>query len=227
MPVLIAVVYYLHDIPKYRRMQSRIELVTHEMASILQNISQKRKDKRITFDDIKYAMSAAFLTVFPGVTQYPDKGLGKPVSAFPVGYFPTIYVYCVIGNSDGTKASVIWLKHAYTDYYSVGRRGGVECADHVGSIVRYRTDSDPSSIYPGLKIASNEIKIIVECSFCYHQYSNWSFSNNTLCSSVPIEKAMGFYFMQLKRKTQRMEDYLSTVVIFTPKSGLFDNNAPT
>jgi hypothetical protein len=209
-------------------MQLRMEFVAHEIVSILQNISQKRKDKRIAFDDIKYAMSAAFLSVFPGVTQYPTKGLGYPVCAFPIGYFPIIYVHYVIGNSDGTKASVIWLKHAYTDYYSVGGRGGETwLTDHYwGSIVRYKTSSDPSSIYPGLKIAPNEVKIIFECALCYHATSNWSFSNDIFCRDVPVKKAMGFYLLSPKSVSGNKEYYFSTVVIFTPKSGLFDGTPP-
>jgi hypothetical protein len=40
------------------------------MANILQNISQNRENKKITKDDVKYAVAAAYLSIYPGKTMY-------------------------------------------------------------------------------------------------------------------------------------------------------------
>jgi hypothetical protein len=227
-PVLIAIIYYLHDLPKYKRMQAKMLFCAHEMVNILQNVSQNRANKKVTTDDIKYAMTSSFLTIFPGITQYSDKGTGNPACAFPLGYFPVIWIYCVIGNSDGT-ASVAWVNHACIDYYSAGGRGLQTPSSHNGSTVKYFKNKNPSSIYPTLRIGSGEIKIICECSLCYHYLSggNWIFSNGNPVRQVLVRDAFGFYLLSPKSITARREDFFSTVIIFTPNPGLFDETLPS
>jgi Flp pilus assembly protein TadG len=123
-PVFIAIIYYLHDISKYARMKERMNFATHCAVGLIQNISANRINKKVTFDDIKYAMTSSFLAFFPAATQYATANISSIECAYPLGYFPIVYVHCVVGNSDGTKASVVWGKHAFTDSHFTGGRDG-------------------------------------------------------------------------------------------------------
>ena len=80
-----------------------MQFVAHQMASMLQNVSQNRTDKTITKNDIRYAISAAYLTVFPGISRFSTNCRSD------FGYNPMLWIYYVKGNSDST-ASVIWVQ---------------------------------------------------------------------------------------------------------------------
>jgi hypothetical protein len=159
---MIAIVYYLHDIPRYKRIQTKMNLCAHETVNILQSVSQNRVDKKITIDDIKYAMTFSFLTIFPGTTQYSDKGFGKPVCSYFLGYFPVILIYCVVGNLDGKTASVVWAKSACSYYYATdGRDISTVSSTSMASIVKYLKNADPSVLVhnmrdcPGVAVCPN------------------------------------------------------------------------
>jgi len=47
MPIFIILLFYIHDLVKIKRYYSQTEFVAQQMANILQNISQKRADKKI------------------------------------------------------------------------------------------------------------------------------------------------------------------------------------
>ncbi|MDR1334133.1 MAG: hypothetical protein LBJ71_02860 [Holosporaceae bacterium] len=72
------------------------------------------------------------------------------------------------------------------------------------------------------------MKIIWECVLCYHRYQSgdWQFSDGRLCRQVPIGEALGFYLLSPKTASARREDFFNTVIIFTPKSGLFYETPP-
>jgi len=109
-PVLIMITYYVHDLPKYARMQKKMEFCAHCFVSMLQNISHGEK---ITRQHIKNALSAAYVVVFPGKTEY-----GTGSRRMPLGYFPHAWIYCVKGLPNG-KASVVWMSVPYIDNTSV------------------------------------------------------------------------------------------------------------
>ena len=69
-PVLIILLFYIHDLSKLKRYHDQTEFVAQQMVNILQNISQNRENKKITINDIKRAASLAFLSVYPGNTMY-------------------------------------------------------------------------------------------------------------------------------------------------------------
>lgn len=81
--------------------------------------------------------------------------------------------------------------------------------------IRYKTNADPTTIYPNLKIDNNQEKIIV--SVAVHKRSD-----NTL------KQACGFHLLNPKYlQTDGYEDAFSSVIIFTPKPGLFNETAPS
>ncbi|MDR0581293.1 MAG: hypothetical protein LBG04_04255, partial [Holosporaceae bacterium] len=102
-PILIAILYYVHDIPKYARMKERMEFCAHCAVNMIQNVSQNRENKLITINDIKNACASAHLTVYRGNTVYdPNRKVD--------GNVPWVhcFVYYIKGMSD-EKASVLWL----------------------------------------------------------------------------------------------------------------------
>jgi Flp pilus assembly protein TadG len=217
-PVLIAIIYYLHDISKYKRMQAKMNLCTHEVANILQNISQGRIGKKITKNDIRYALAGAYLTVFPGKSMYTT--LDRTA---PMGYVSQGQLYCVRGNANGT-ANVLWCVRFHNAYDCPSPLTIVLGSVAWESLVKNEAGAIPSVIYPELKIQSGETKIIVECAFHYYRdiKPGYKFTDGRYCQNVSSGDAFGFYALNL----QKQGAFFRTVVIFTPKPGLFDATAP-
>jgi hypothetical protein len=99
-----------------------------------------------------------------------------------------------------------------------------ETSTHGYSVVNFSTNIAPSAIYPKLRINPNEKKIIVECCCCYHKENGPdTFSDGRKCQNVSPREAFGLYILSPKAKG---EGYFNSVIIFTPKPGLFDQNPP-
>jgi hypothetical protein len=71
------------------------------------------------------------------------------------------------------------------------------------------TEYDAASIHKDLKIKNGEVKMILDVM---------------LWSTTKIADYVGFYVF--KPKKDRTNGYFHSVVIFTPKPGLFDENTP-
>jgi hypothetical protein len=75
----------------------------------------------------------------------------------------------------------------------------------------------------------------VECSIFYGIKSGaYGFNDGRLCSAVSIGKTLGFWILNPEYSTNYENGhvsngftYFNTVVIFTPKPGLFDETPPT
>ena len=94
-PVLFSLIYYVYDLAKMKRYNERMDFVGHQMAGMIQNISQNRADKRITKADLRNIISAAYTTIYPGDTQFLTPA-GYPGPGFVHGKI--FYVTC---NSEG------------------------------------------------------------------------------------------------------------------------------
>ena len=102
-PIMIMLLYYIHDLVRLKRWQSQTQFVAHQMASMLQNISPNQPTA-VTKDNLRHIISAAYLSIFPGVTRFSTKS-----STAPYGYTPIAWIYCIKGNSD-SSASVVWFQ---------------------------------------------------------------------------------------------------------------------
>jgi Flp pilus assembly protein TadG len=222
-PILITIIYYVHDLPKCVRIQERMEFVAHEMVNMLQNCSQNRGDKKITKNDIKHAVAGAYLTVFPGKTMYTTSD-----RTAPLGYVSHGHVYAVRGNGNGT-ASVLWCIR-FHNAYDCPSPSQIVLDLPWNSLVKRLTNSIPSNIYPDLKIQGTELKIIVECTFHYIRVPTcgYKFTDGRLCADVSSKTAFGFLILTPPGISDSIRggSYFHSVVIFTPKSGLFDGIAP-
>ena len=96
----MALIYYLHDVPKLQRYRRQMDFVAQQMVQMLQTVSQQRSNKRITQNDIVNVARAAYLTVFPGVSMVPIRN-----EWLPLGFYVECFLFGVRGEPNN-KASV-------------------------------------------------------------------------------------------------------------------------
>lgn len=229
MPILIILLFYIHDLVRLKRLHSQTEFIAQQIANILQNISQKREgtDRKITCNDIRYAASLAYLSIFPGTTEF----LSKPATS-DLGYRPFGFIFCVRGNTNST-ASVLRAKKFHMAYHKelTPNTVSVEADLLIRTNVKLLSNVNPSEIYPSLKINPSETKIIIECASFYYQAKGYYFTDGRAQSDVSPAQAFGLKLFKLNPPITRdgcvnNNVFFHSTVIFTPKSGLFDETPP-
>jgi hypothetical protein len=200
-----------------------VEFVTYEIAGMIQNISQRRTNKKITLNDLRYCISGAFLSFYPGTKQFPaSRNVFKQPGCVHGKFF------YVVGNADGT-ASVKWgVQYQFINGSGPNTSPGT-ISMGVGSgdaryITRVESNVAPSAICPELSINPGETKIIIE-NFIYFICSSYYKLVGGRTWGIPSREAFGF--LLLTPKVQGGEFYFDSIVIFTPKPGLFDETAPS
>ena len=187
------------------------------MVNMLQNVSN---GKKLIKTDMVSACSAAYLTVYPGISRYATAKF-----RLPLGHFPHAWVYYVKGEGNG-KASVVWLA---VIYFSIpGTDYEISYKSHGGSSMQFLQNVPAEQIHKNLKINAGENKIITECCLCYATgATNYYFSDGRQCAGVSPREAFGFQIIAPQSHSYSgQSNYFSSVVIFTPKPGLFDETPP-
>lgn len=224
MPVLIILLYYINDLSKLKRYYDQTEFMAQQMVNIIQNMSQKRGASdstklKITQTDLAYAFALSHLTMYPGTTMYHS---GQGHGSF---HLPLANVYYVKGTENG-KASCIWRAGVWTSGNSVispkTLHHDVTRAGVSNSIIKYKSNVLPEEIYSQLKINFNDVKIIIEL------FSQWSasYTDNVGNKKSSLKEALGLYIATPKHIGTNPASFFNTVVIFTPKPGLFDDEGP-
>lgn len=228
MPVLIILLYYINDLSKLKRYYDQTEFVAQQMVNILQNISQNRTDKKINKDDIKYAASLAHLTIYPGKTMYADGKRGN--ASHELSHMPYFFIHYVRA-SPGGRASVLWSYYCFC--YNAVNPTGWQIGDVTGaysnySLVKRKIDADPKDIYSILKIdEGDDDKIIIECPlFCRERTMSLNAYAASDNQDTRAKKAFNCILVtpRASYKESLFGFYFPSVVIFTPKKGLFDEN---
>lgn len=233
-PVFLALIYYVHDLPKMKRWYRKTDFVSKQMAQYIQTISQPRTDKKITLMDLINAGRVAYLTIFPSNTLIPADAY-----YYPFGYHAFYTIYYVKGLDNG-NASVIWAVSfagdggANIDGYSEARKNGMwyrRSTTKYGEIDRMATKFlkgvEPSKIHPRLTIKQGEVKIIVECCLLYCTERN--FADGTSCSKKSFKEAFGLLFISPKYCRQGRSNFygfFNSVTIFIPRENLFSDSMP-
>ncbi len=153
MPVLIILLYYINDLSKLKRYYDQTEFAAQQMANILQNISQKRTDKKITVNDLKYAVTLASQTIYPGTTMFHN-GI-----CYGLCHRPEFFITYVKGETDGI-ASCKWVCHLPSGDKTSPETLKVdkEYKATKGSSLNFLSNVPPFSIHPLLKINSEKEK---------------------------------------------------------------------
>jgi len=224
MPILIILLFYINDLVRIKRYYSQTEFVAQQMANIIQNISQKRGTTdstklKITQTDLAYAFALSHQTMYSGTTIYYS---GQGHGSF---HLPLANIYYVKGTGNG-KASCIWRAGLWTNNKSVKSPKTIlhdlTFAGVNNSIISYKSDASPQEIYSQLKINSGETKILIEL------FSEWgeSFADNIGNKKNSLKEALGLHIATPKYKKTNSTYFFNSVVIFTPKPGLFDDKGP-
>jgi len=205
MPILIILLFYIHDLMRIKRLYSQTEFVAQQMANMIQNISQKRGDKKITKEDLHYISALANLSIYPGTTMF-----GKNQSSV---HFPQTFVHCIKGLSGGKATKLWYVQTCFYRYTSPSSLWGNanKGDDNFWTTVRGQ-NVVASKIHPSLKINEGEVKIIVESFFHVH--------------SGDEKKAFGLHLVTPKQYSLARA-YFPSVAIFSPKPNLFTEDVPT
>jgi hypothetical protein len=206
-------------------MQKQTEFVGHEIAGILQNISRNREDKRISRDDIKNAVAAAYLSIYPGKSAYVTNTSGIRHIYGNAAYGN---IYAVRGVSGG-KAQVIWqvvfhLTGDTTACTSPGTMRYIYGKFSAGESIIPSVEFSFSKVLPGSDIKNEEFKILVECSLFFEKSGYYGLANGSNWGKISTGQAFGF--QMLNPKPRKGRTYFNSVAIFTPNSKLFDETAP-
>lgn len=232
MPVLIILLYYINDLSKLKRWRDQTEFVALQMANVLQNLAKKEMDEgrtNLSYSAIKYAASLAYLSIFPGKTNFHSTAKSD------LGYNGLGYIFCVQGNEDST-ASVRWVRR----FHFASTRGSndpsqvsIDQGWLERTNVKILTNASPSEIYPTLKINPGDIKIILECGVHYSQSGSYGFTDGRSSSKVSPSEAFHLYSFKLSPDATRAGSndaiYFLSAVIFSASGAMktFFETAPS
>ncbi len=215
MPILIILLFYINDLVRIKRYYSQTEFVAQQMANMIQNISQNRESKKITKIDFQNITALVWLTMFSGTTRWSR----------PLGYWPGFAMYYVKGEENGNASCVwrVWSTYENSTSPESNMHWDVGNFSYNLSSVHWKNNSSPSSIHHLLKITPGEYKIILETAICGHP----NVKNTAGASS--IKQKMNLYIASPKiyGSDEGFHTCFNSVVIFTPKPGLFSETAPS
>lgn len=217
MPILIVLLFYIHDLVKIKRLYSQTEFVAQQMANMIQNISKKREDKKLNKNDFKHITSLAWLTMFPGMTKY----------AKSLGYVPAMMIAYIEGLDNGNAHCCwrVWSTYENSTTANSDMHWDIGTDSYHFHTVHLSNKASPSSIYPSLRVNPGEYKIVLEVALLTHP--TWK---NKAGQSTTKQK-YGFHLVNPRVNGDRgVADFhlcFNSVVIFTPKKGLFSETAPS
>ena len=216
-PIMIMLLYYIHDLVKISRIKRQMQFCGEIMVNILQNISQNRDNKAITRADFARSVYAAFLTYYGSdLRAYSEEG---DASRMYYRYFPHPMMFCVKGLDDG-KATILWCMHpAYykppnnfaTPYVRTGNDNNMKRFSLVKPALN--TPTAPENIAKNLVIKPGEIKLIIDVAF-YTEYT----------SIEQASQRFGCYIYKPKPVSEKT--FFNTLIIFSPRPGLFSETDP-
>lgn len=210
-PVLVVLLFYAVDLSRIQNLYSKTNLSGLITVNMIQN--QQPPIQRNILHKIH---------IHAWRTLYPSNDMFLTNSKYPRNHKPVTVIYYVQGNSDST-VSCIWRAWIETNTYNVSTitYNTSTSADEPASSVRFLKNTTAASIHPSLNIAANEKKIIVE-TFIKR------ISNNTQYGSMNNKTALGLYIVDPPHifKNGTTECMFHSVVVFTPKEGLFTTSPP-
>lgn len=216
-PLMIILALYINDVNRLKRIEARMRFASHEIASILQNVTSTRENKNITQNDIINATYAASLSVFlenPLLNVVPGRCRYAVLPECDVHY-----IHCNADEGDNYgKVTDKWNKRLW---FSTGNpHPRMTLAEPQAANLVVSTAEEANELCPGLSIKPGENKIIVE--HCISYSPGLKYLDGTYAS---LRKMCGTYFVDppgLKNNTGGGHYFIS-ISIFTPKPGVFDN----
>jgi hypothetical protein len=193
-------------------MQSKIEFCSNCAVNMLQNISARRVDKRITLGDLAIINNSCHMSFLPF-----DESSNR------VWNNMTLLSVCGTGNN---RCKVMWSMYneltgrnvLCSGSYSYRLSGPLTASGlsiFYGRQERMQNECDSTALYPGFFIKAGEKKVILETGYG----GKWG------------QPKFGFWLLKLRpgpdNKNVEWKKYINIVTIFTPKSGLFSETVPS
>jgi hypothetical protein len=202
------------------------------MVSMFQNVSQNRSEenRKIILKDIRYAYCSAYMSAYLGTYSIFSNSKGYHL----YGYAPHGWIYYMKGV--GNDVRCCWR----VQFESVNGTGttpskitaGAASGAENRSFIRIATGEtkNPAAVYPGLSISDGEVKIIVEVGSYFNRgHANCRYLDGSVAAS--LREVFGFFLIDPIITAYEANSggniYFNSIIIFTPKSGLFDGIAPT
>jgi hypothetical protein len=233
-PTLFAILYYIHDIPKYKQILLNMEFCGHCAVNIIQNIKQRAPDSeeslsKITIQDLKHITATMWLPHYgAGISQYSTNEDSQEY-IMPPGYETTSNLFCMKGTEDG-KAEILWccvlsnaLLPTYGKIHFENDRTGYTSLKNCQVGEKY----NPEDVYHGFTIYAGETRLILETFVSVGK--TLKYPDMTLCTSVSIGKKLKLLFNNPRAKITNDQTslYFINVIVFTPRAGLFDETPPS
>ncbi len=223
MPLLIVLLFYIYDLIKIRRYYSQTNFIGRQIANIIQNISRGRgaSELKITQNDLKYALCFANLSLLPGTTMYTQ-------DEHYLGYTTWVQVYRVVGDGSGNAKCTSRIELSAWNGQKSPEKVWYACTsgNHVGSKVRYSSEAvPPSQIYSALKMGSRgniEEKIVIDVCLLTDSTIRPA-GKSTEKQILGLHQAMPPF---LTNGDDKLHFYFHSVIIFTPRNGLFSDSCP-
>jgi hypothetical protein len=221
-PVLIAILYYLHDVPKYKRMQEKMNFAAHCIINMIQNTN-----KAVTASDVKRILYAWQSVIYPNPAE-------KLVYMAVRRCLIETDLFFVVGTGND-RCKVMWSARSQSgtpNRYGFGAPNNYPCyivsnegavLTEAGSSVigkspaRIKKETVSTALHPSLHIKAGEKKMILEV-----RYYIWS------DSEFKLQEWFGFKILNpgLNLEGSGGKNCFDNIVIFTPKPGLFDETPP-
>ncbi|MDR2781264.1 MAG: hypothetical protein LBB21_02275 [Holosporaceae bacterium] len=221
-PVLIAILYYIHDVPKAKRIKSEVEFCANCAVNLLQN-----NGRRVTIADLTNISCIAFLPHFGGgEKQYSFENNRKVWK-----YSSVIALFYLVGTGHNT-AKIKWYAGQNGLQNPRGGRsfwvvksGTVNSWTSFAAELLLNNDYHTSKIMDGLTINAGEVKMVLYASLYIATFCLMSDGKNI--KSTPSL----WNFLVLNPRAEHIRDlshyvYFDNAVVFTPKSGLFSEIPP-
>lgn len=229
-PIFLILIYYLHDLPKMRLMQRKMQFVAYEIATILQNIAEQKATTDapcITGYDVLSAMRIAYLSIYFGNTM---NSTSSSRNRFPLGHFPYVGMYYLKGNGHN-QYQKLW--------YTLAHGGAINIYDstpyekwNIYCLPLNTTAATADSFHPSLTIENGERKLLIACCL-YYTYAPSTFiegqgyfADGRKTDKVSPREAFGFLFINPLGSGSRGVGFFSAVATFTPSPQAFSDTLP-
>lgn len=215
-PVFLALLYYMHDVPKLQSIQNRVRFGTMCGVNMFQNVTQNRADEKVSRADfLRITCMAEMPFIGGGVQHYSSTVSGKS----PIQIQSQFTLFYVKGVSS-TKARIYWgVTNNGCGYPGLRTSAGLITSGTPSwqwvTVIKVPIgrDVDQSSIHEDLHIKAGEVAMIVDQAF---------FAAGTKSA----KKLFGFLVYNPQPPAGCQNTLFHSVVIFAPKPGLF-SEAPS
>ena len=219
-PIFLVLIYYLHDLPKMRLMQRKMQFVAHEIAAILQNIAYE-SNSPIRGLDVCRAMRLAYLSIYFGNTMNSTQFGG----GYSLGHFPYVTLYHVKNDISGnfkrlwTIRSCGGFVHSYLSNHEA----------YKWALLRASVNPDASTaadFHPELENLKNgENKIVIDCSLSYPWNESNTFADGRKTDEVSRREAFGFLFVNPIGSGTLGQGFFPAVASFSPPPQAFSETS--